>query len=375
MIQKILKMNEFGLYMKSISKYSEDILNSLNLSSQSAPTKAETIFKFVKSNFNWNGLSDDFASQTAKEFLKTKTGNSADINLFLCAMLNAAGIQAYPVLLSTRSHGKILLDYPFQQFINYVIVTTRIDSLNIMLDATEPLCSFGMLPARCINEKGLIVNKEKTEWVPLVDNALSEVVDSNYIVFNEELDSVYIDYHTQSTGHNGLQYRREFQNDTASFKRKFFIEGMDVKREMSVQNAFVADMPFMHDYQASMAVENVGDKMLLVPFPGLTITENPLKLPYRSYPVDMVYKTRHSFVTRIDIPEGYKYMNQNKMVAIDNNLVNIQYNIEETPNAVLVTGSYDFKKPVYTKFEYYDLRIYMTKIVETFNDKIVLVKI
>jgi hypothetical protein len=63
------------------------------------------------------------------------------------------------------------------------------------------------------------------------------------------------------------------------------------------------------------------------------------------------------------------------MVAIDNNLVNIQYNIEETPNAVLVTGSYDFKKPVYTKFEYYDLRIYMTKIVETFNDKIVLVKI
>jgi hypothetical protein len=361
--------------MKSISKNSEDIISALNISSQPDRIKAETIFKYVKSNYNWNGSSDDFASQTAKEFLKTKTGNSADINLFLCAMLNASGIQAFPVLLSTRSHGKILVDYPFQQFINYVIVTTRFDSLNVLLDATEPLSSFGMLPARCINEKGLIVNKEKTEWIPLVDDAHSEVADSSYIAFNEDLDSVYIDCHLQSTGHNGLQSRREFQNDSANFKKKFLIDGIEVKREMSVKNAYAADLPFIHNYKASMAVEDVGDKLLVVPFPGLTITENPLKLPVRTYPVDMVYKTKHSFITHIDIPEGFKYLDQNKLVSVDNKLVNIQYHIENKDNVIIITGSYEFKKPVYGKFEYYDLKSYMTKIVETFNDKIVLVKI
>ena len=66
-------------------------------------------------------------SKTAKEFLNTRTGNAANINLFLCSMLNEAGIQASPVLLSTRDHGKILKDYPFQQFINYVIVLAKID--------------------------------------------------------------------------------------------------------------------------------------------------------------------------------------------------------------------------------------------------------
>lgn len=374
-IQKILKMDEFGLYMKSVSKISADMLNSLGISAEPDLKKAETIFKFVKSNYNWNGSSDKFASQTVREFMKTKTGNSADINLFLCAMLNEAGIQAHPVLLSTRSHGKIRVDYPFQKFINYVIVTARFDSMDVMLDATEPLGSFGLLPARSINEKGLIVNTEKTEWTALVDDAHSEVADSSYIAFNDDLDSAYIDCNLRSIGHNGLQCRREFQNDSAGFKKKCFTEGLESKGEVNVQNAYTSELPFIYDYKASMEVENVGGKLLVVPFPGLTMTENPLKLPFRSYPVDMVYKTKHSFVTRIDIPEGFTYLEQIKPVFIDNNLVSIQYQIEIKDKEIVVSGFYEFKKPVYSRFEYNDLRSYMTKIVETFNNKIVLEKI
>jgi transglutaminase-like putative cysteine protease len=374
-IKELSKMEEFGSYMKSISKSSEDILNSLGISAQSNAEKAKAIFNFVKLNYRWNGSSGKYASQTAKEFMKTKTGNSADINLFLCALLNDVGIQAYPVLLSTRSHGKIRVDYPFEKFINYVIVSARMDSTNVMLDATEPLGSFGLLPARCINEKGLIVNSEKTEWTPLVDNVHSEVADSNYIAFNDDLDSAYIDCNLRSIGHNGLRYRNEFQDDSASFKKKCFAEGMESKREVNVQNENNPELPFICDYRASMEVESVGDKMLVVPFPGLTMTENPLKLPLRNYPVDMVYKTRHSFVTYIDIPVGYKYLEQVKPVSIDNNLVSIQYQILIKDNAIVVSGFYEFKKPVYSRFEYIDLKSYMTKIVETFNEKIVLVKV
>jgi transglutaminase-like putative cysteine protease len=374
-IKELSKMDEFGSYMKSVSKSSEDILNSLGISAQPNPEKAKTIFNFVKSNYSWNSSSGKYASQTGKEFMKTKTGNSADINLFLCALLNEAGIQSYPVLLSTRSHGKIRVDYPFEKFINYVIVSARIDSANVMLDATEPLGSFGLLPARCINEKGLIVNTEKTEWTPLVDDVHSEVADSNYIAFNDDLDSAYIDCNLRSYGHNGLRNRNEFQDDSAGFKKKCYAEGMESKGDVNVQNENDPELPFIYDYKASMEVESVGDKLLVVPFPGLTMTENPLKLPSRNYPVDMVYKTRHSFVTCIDIPEDYKYLEQVKPVSIDNNLVSIQYQIIIKDDVIVVSGFYEFKKPVYSRFEYYDLRIYMTKIVETFNDKIVLVKI
>jgi hypothetical protein len=258
---------------------------------------------------------------------------------------------------------------------NYVIVLAKTDSSDIMLDATEPLSPFGMLPARCINDMGLIVSKEKTEWIALKDQVESEVSDSGFISFNETLDSATIDYNLRATGHKGLDYRSSYQDDPEEFKKGFYTDEMAIKKEISVMNEHAADMPFVHSYCATLPVETVGDKLLINPFPGLVPVENPLKLPFRSYPVDMVYKSKHSFFTTLSIPEGYNYLDQDNFVSVDNNLVNIQYRIENKENTLVITGSYEFKKAVYLKHEYYDLKSFITRIVETFNDKIVLVKI
>jgi hypothetical protein len=327
LVEYLLKDNEFGVYMKSVAKNSDDILASLDLSSNNNREKAERIFKYVKANFNWDGYQNKQTNKTAKEFLKTKTGNTANINLFLCSMLNEAGILAYPVVLSTRDHGKIPMEYPFQQFLNYVIVLVRMDNQDIMLDATEPLSPFGMIPARCINDKGLIVAKDKTEWIPLEDHVESVVSDSGHIAFNESLDSATIDFNLTATGHTGLDYRSSYQDDPEEFKKGFYTDEMAVKKEISVMNEHAADLPFMHAFTVSLPVEMVGEKLLVNPFPGLVPTENPLKLPFRSYPVDMVYKSKHSFYTTLDIPEGYKYVDKNNTVSLDNELVNIQYRI------------------------------------------------
>ncbi len=304
LIDDLLKDNNFGLYMKSVSKNSGEILGSLDLSAGSLNEKAGRIYDYVKANYNWDGIHGMQTSKTVKEFLKTKTGNTANINLFLCSLLNSAGIYACPVLLSTRDHGRIPREYPFRQFINYVIVMARIDTTDIMLDATEPLSCFGMLPARCINNSGLVVVKDKTQWITLIDQIESEVSDSGHISFNEALDSTLIDYNLLATGHTGLDYRSSYQDDPEEFKKEFYTDEMSVKKEISVVNEHAADLPFIHRYSASLPVEMVGDKLLVNPFPGLVPTENPLKLPFRTYPVDMVYKNRHTFYTTLDIPGG-----------------------------------------------------------------------
>lgn len=51
---------------------------------------------------------------------KDKTGNIADINLMLTAMLRSAGLTANPVLVSTRSNGIAL--FPNRNAFNYVIL-------------------------------------------------------------------------------------------------------------------------------------------------------------------------------------------------------------------------------------------------------------
>lgn len=374
LIKELQKNSHFGLYMKAVNRNASELLAPMDLGAKTIPEKAESIWQYVKMNYNWNGFNDKFASQQARDFLKTKTGNCADINLFLCSMLNAAGVEAYPVLVSTRNHGKIPLDYPFQQFFNYVLVLVNNGDQQLLLDATIPLAPFGMLPARCINEKGLIVNEEKVGWVELADGNSAIISDSIQIKFNPALDSVAYMVSVVTEGHSALEQRQEFHSDAGKFAREISGEGVELSGELIAKNEKEADLPFVYAYTLQAATETVGNNLLISPFPGMTLKENPLKLSYRAYPVDMIYPQTCSFTTLIDVPEGYQLANTDKSVDVDNALVQIHYEVIDDHGNVKVNGTYRFKKAVYQNHEYYDLRKHFSEIVDVFNKKIVLAK-
>ncbi|MBN2812583.1 MAG: DUF3857 domain-containing protein [Bacteroidales bacterium] len=374
LIKELKKHSDFGLYIKSASRNAPEILPAIDLDATTNLEKAKRICQYVKLNYNWNGYNDKFASQNVKDFLKTKTGNSADINLFLCTLLNAGGVEAYPVLVSTRNHGKIPLDYPFQQFFNYVLVLVKNGEQQILLDATMPLAPFGMLPARCINEKGLIVNEEKVGWAGLADGSSAVITDTIHIKLNPEVDSASIAIRVVAEGHSALEKRQEFHSDAEKFARDLTAEGIELNGELTVKNEKEPDLPFMYQYQLQIATETVGDNILITPFPGLALAENPLKLSYRAYPVDMIYPQSSSFTTLIDVPEGYQLVKTDNSVDADNALVQIHYQVTDEHGKVRVDGTYRFKKAVYQNHEYYDLRKFFSEIVDVFNKKIVLAK-
>jgi len=289
-------------------------------------------------------------------------------------MLNQAGMNAFPVILSTRSHGKIPVDFPFQQFLNYVIVVLDIDGKKCFLDATEPLAPFGMLPARCINDKGLVVTKDKTEWVPLTDEVLSYEIDSLKIFVNPGLDSVSVSTTVTSEGHTALDLRRSYVSDAEEFQDDLISGEMKVKVPLKVINHNESAKPFIYDYTCLMPLETVSDKILISPFPGLVPEENELKMSFRNYPVDMIYPETNSFNSVIEIPKGYKFAEVIKDVNIDNTLVKITYTSRNSADKLTIDGSYTFKKAVYLPHEYFELKNMLTAIVETFNRKIILQK-
>ncbi len=374
LVEEFLKEPEFGGYLKSMTRSAEDILVTLSLNGKTDREKAEAIYTYVKSNYNWTRSKTKFANKSPKDFLKTKTGNSAEINLFLCAMLNGAGIQAFPVLISTRDHGKIYKDYPFQQYLNYAVVLASVNNQDILLDATEPLIPFGMLPSRCINETGLVVNKNKAEWIPIEDKTGSELIDTIMISLNAAADSALVTVKRQTTGHKALEYRQEYLQDPEALQNSLLRDDLELKGTLETENLEEINRPFICRFSLSSGVEKVADKLLVQPFPGIPYGENPLKLAYRAYPVDMVYRNKNTFVATINLPEGYSCAPADPVVSIDNALVTIQYQVEVSPGKAKVSGTYEFKKPVYRNTEYYNLKDYMGKIVETFNERIVLVK-
>jgi|WetSurMetagenome_2_1015567.scaffolds.fasta_scaffold06333_5 hypothetical protein len=374
LIEELLKHNNFGSYLKSATKNAEEILVSLDLSGKSIPEKAEIITNYVKGTYNWNQYYGKFAEKSVKEFLKLKTGNCAEINLFLCGLLNVAGITAYPMILSTRDHGIIPLDYPFEQFMNYVIVYTKLDGHPVMLDATSSLCPFGMLPSRCINGKGLVVDKTKVEWIPLVDEIISAQTDSLVMLLNESLDSARILVNISTTGHKASEYRGSYISDPKNFSKSITDDEIEMVKPLTVKNEKNIRQPFAFCYEALVSVETVANKILITPFPGLVMTENPLKAGYRTYPVDIVYAFTKNLYLTLKIPDGYRYVDSLKGLNMDNDLMNITYKAEQVSDQLIISGTYSFKKSIYKPNEYIRLKNQLANVVAVFNEKIMIEK-
>ena len=376
MSEEMIDNEYFGKYLKVSKKKSKDIIDTMHIALKPSIEKAKIIEHFVKTNFNWNDYNSKYTSKSVKEFLTSKTGNSADVNLFLTGMLNTAGIEAYPVILSTRNHGKIKFDYPFDHFFNYVIVLAKIDSTSILLDATDPLCQFNEIPSKCLNDNGFIIQKNKVEWVNLKSNSVSKNEKYFNIQTNLANDSIYQTSKLITTGYEAIDFRNKFSTSYKDLKVNLLGTNYLLSDTLIPSNLNEIDKPFELGFCRKYSLETIEDKIIISPFCNTTITENPLKQNFRTYPVDMVYRKANIFQSTILIPKGYKLLTKPENLNIRNDLVKIVYAIDVLNNdKINVIGVYEFKKDVYGISDYFDLKNYFNKIVDKFNEKLVFVKI
>lgn len=374
--EELIDNESFGKYLKSCKNRSTDILDTMHLASKPDLEKAKSIEHFVKSNFNWDGYSNKFTNKSVKDLLSSKTGNSAEINLFLAGMLNAAGIEAYPVITSTRSNGKIQSDYPFLHLFNYVVVLAKIDSVPVILDATEPLSNFAEIPTRSINDRGLVVQKKLVEWVDLKSSSVSRIVYKFDLQPDPENDSINQSCNLMTTGYEAIDYRNKFSTSYKALKTKLLTANALSSDTLSATNLNQIEMPFIIDFNKKAPLEKVEDKFLIAPFCNFTITENPLKQLVRNYPVDMIYRNSSNFQSTVTIPKGYKLLTKPEDLRINNDKIKIIFSTSlQEDNTIVVTGVYEFKKAEYETPEYFDLKDYFNKIVDKFNEKLVFVKV
>jgi len=373
--QEIIDHELFGRFSNNSRKKCKEIADTMQLSSLPVLEKAERIEHFIKSNFNWNGNSDKFATKSVKEFLTSKTGNCADINLFLTGMLNAAGIEAYPVIISTRSNGKIKLDYPFLHFFNYVVVMAKIDSSTVLLDATEPLSRFNEIPSRCINDLGLVIQKNKVEWLKMKSGSTSDISYYIDLKINANKDSISQICKLVTTGYQAIDYRNKFLNSYKDLKINILGNNSLSGDTLEPKDLDHIEKPFEIDFHRNNPIETVEDKIIISPFCNFTITENPLKQPVRNYPVDLIYRKSYKFQSTIAIPVGYKVLSMPEEVKINNNIVRIAFISDvQKKDSISLIGVYVFKKDVYGITDYSELKSYFNIIVEKFNEKLIFVK-
>ena len=374
MIKSMLKNSHFGKYENKSEKTGSKLINLQTLQDKSPDEKFDYILNYVKSNYNWNNIVSKFCSKSADEFIKDGYGNSADINLFTVGLLNACGIEAYPVLISTRENGKIKYNYPFSHFFNYVLIAAKIDGNTILSDATDSHCSNNRIPPYCINDQGLIINKEKVEWVSLECKTPSRL---NTILQMNVSDTGWLSTISRNaTEYSALYFRNTYGDDKDKLIEKIRDEGyMLIDSSLNINNPENNSEPYLMKFRISDKNEMVNNKIYISPFLNECFSDNPLKQKTRTYPIDMTYPKIRTYNSIITIPVDYKtvYLPENSM--IDNELFQMSYFVTSDKNKINVSFSYYFKKSVYTTDQYSIIKSYFNDIVKKGNEKIVLSKI
>ncbi len=374
MCDEFLKHDNFGKYMKEVEKQAPKILAGVDLNGKTKKEKIEMITELVKSRFAWNGMLGKFSDLGLKDFLTQKSGNAANLNLLLAGLLKSVGIDTYPVILSTRGNGIISLSHPFQQFLNYVIVMADDDGRLQLLDSTEPLLHYAVLPERCMNVNGLVVKPKSNEWIAIHQKTSSIIQKNLKLTINPEKNTIQTEALYLSTGPEAYRFRSAYNGNSdnlAKFlKEKEQINATDINLpEMNALNK-----PFTFLFNTEFLIDNHSEKLFFNPFNSLALNKNPFRQSNRVLPVDLVYLRGESYKSIVTIPKGYKveYIPENQ--SFEDGIVSFSYKSVKYEDQLSFEAHFNLKKYTIEAAEYQTLKDDFNKIAKNLSEMVVLVK-
>lgn len=374
LITELLKDSDFGKYINKAEKISSKLISKEIGDLKTVKEKFNYILDYVKNNYNWNNNNGKYATKSPGKFIEEKNGSCADINLFTIGLLNAAGIDAYPVLISTRENGKIKFDYPFANAFNYVIILAEVEDEKILTDATESMNLNNRIPARCINDRGLIIKEDKVEWIGLECMFPSEIK-TNIQIEIPDNENILTSISKTTTEYEALYYRNYDTDNIENIKNRIEAKGFNlIDSTINVQNQSDKEKPYILTYKQTGKPEVINEKFYISPFLNEVITDNPLKQKERTYPVDLTYPKQRTYNTSILIPDGYKVEYLPSEHKIKNHLFELTYSIANEDNKLNLKFDYFFKNPIYSPNDYSKIKFYFNEIIKKGNEKIVLSK-
>ncbi|AXG68052.1 transglutaminase-like superfamily protein [Kordia sp. SMS9] len=377
-VKTIYKSQSFGGELEKASYFKSDIDNLIAGESDDM-RKAAKIYTYVRDRIKWNGNYGKYTDKGVRKAYKEKTGNVADMNLMLTAMLRHAGISANPVILSTRSHGITL--FPTLEGFNYVITAIEVENAVILLDATNYYGEPNVLPMRALNWSGRLIRRDGS-WsqISLMPKQSALRATMINVTLDEEGDLTG-KQRTQFTSHNALTFRENYiQADKEDYLEKLenSIEDIEIS-EHAVKNVTSVGKPVMESYafEKESQAEIIGDKMYFSPLFFLATDENMFKAEERVYPVDFGYPWKRKIMLNIKLPEGYEVesLPDASAVKMPEGLGEYSFNISKTPTGISVVMSKEIKSSVITPDKYGALREFYKMLVEKEKEKVVLKKI
>ena len=130
--------------------------------------------------------------------------------------------------------------------------------------------------------------------------------------------------------------------------------------------------PYVVYSESELALEKIGDNLVIDPFFGLFFKENPFVQAEREYPIELIYLRNKTVTTTLTLPEGYSADLPAEPIRVSNDLLDMNIDFLLDNNTLKITGSYLLKKVVYPPRDYSRLKGLFDYMVLKFNKELIL---
>lgn len=356
-----------------------DDLESVITENENDREKVVILFNFIKLKMKWDGLEGYFSNKGVKQAYKDGSGNVADINLTLLALLRSAGLDANPVLVSTLSNG--IASSPTPRGFNYVICAVHIDGKIMLLDASDEFSTPNILPLKALNWQGKLVKDDGTSmWIDLVPKDLSTKKTTLNAKIHSDFSLVgnvktqYSDYQASSYRNKTKTYNeRDLINAIKKGKFGFNVYNFRSKSESD----FLNNINQSYEFKSNSSVIKTGDKLYFSPLLFLESEENPFIDDKRQFPVNFMFPFENEYKINIIIPEGYELETfpRNEIIHYNDSDGEFNYFVRESGKILQFIISLKVKKTLVLPEEYQDIKQFYNSIFKKKQEKVILRKV
>ena len=341
------------------------------------------LFHDVKKNMTWNKKDAWYTDKGVRTAWSKKTGNSTEINMILYNLLKHSGINAYPMVVSTRDNGAINQYLAGYGRINKTVVYIPVDSThNYVLDASGKYNTYDELPAELLNTYGIMIDYRanvlnyKMVMLKKIDPAREMVsVEAEIKPDNQVSGQVTIN----SMSYEKADYHQLYDELGASkYLDKFRMGDNNLKlSDLKMENIEIDTLPLVQTFNFKLALSSAADNYIYFT-PGLFFSEqkNPFLREERLSDIDFGHLKAYTLNGVYKLPLGYKIdaVPENTLLNMFDKSISLKRVISVADGKVSVSYQISFRRATYQLSEYPPLHDFYKKMYEILNEPIVLKK-
>ena len=374
--------SDFGMQLRP-SRQLKNRVTALTTNIDTPLDKMITIYDFVRTTITWNGKRGVGADQDMDDVLKTLTASQPEMALLLATMLQAAGLEANPVLISTRSHGHIIEVYPLLTQFDAMLVQVKIDGKSYLLDPKDPLRPYDLIPFEALGGRGWVVAKDSSPtWISIAASERYQHQSTLEATLNVD-GLLTATLKTSDSGYSALDKRYALQDAKTpeAFVADTMLGGLE---EALVTSATVSQADKVSEMLRTTATFSVpayaqtaGDFIYANVAPLGRVSENPLRSGERTFPIDLAYTRQVTYTFKLTLPEGFAVQDfpEDIRVRLPGDGGHFRRAIAVQGNVLTVQTQIKIKQGVFKPEYYHYLRAFYDRIVAAEAEQVVLKRV